>query len=252
MRLDEHARDAQADGGARHDRSEFALAAGTGALAARLLHRMRRIHDHRPAGPRHDRQAAHVGDKGVVAKADPTFRQQDAPVAGAGDLVGDVGHVPGGQELALLDVHRRPRLAGGQQKIGLPRQERRDLDHIHHRRRLARLARVMDIGQDRHPHRPHRLQHLQPGLQPQAALARQRGAVGLVIAGLEHILRPGGGTGLRHSPRDHLRVVQAFQLAGARDDQKRPVVADAQVADPDLDHAETCSRRIAAVIEIMR
>ena len=50
MRLDEHAGDADRDGGARQHRNEFALAARRRALPARLLHRMRGVENHRRAG----------------------------------------------------------------------------------------------------------------------------------------------------------------------------------------------------------
>ena len=92
----------------RHHRGELALPAGGGALAARLLHRVGRVHHHRVAGARHDRQAAHVGDQRVVAEARAALAEQDALVAGRGDLGGDVHHVPGREELALLHVDRRP------------------------------------------------------------------------------------------------------------------------------------------------
>ena len=64
-------------------RGELALAAGGGALPARLLHRVGGVHHHRVAGARHDRQAAHVGDQRVVAEGDAALAEQDALVAGA-------------------------------------------------------------------------------------------------------------------------------------------------------------------------
>ena len=48
--LDEHAGNADRDRRARQHRHEFALAAGRGALPARLLHRMGGVENHRRAG----------------------------------------------------------------------------------------------------------------------------------------------------------------------------------------------------------
>ena len=64
------------------------------ALPARLLHRVGRVHHHRIAGPRHDRQAAHVGDQRVVAEGGAALAEQDALVAGRGDLRRDVAPCP--------------------------------------------------------------------------------------------------------------------------------------------------------------
>ncbi len=74
------------------------------ALPARLLHRMGGVEHHRIAGLGHDRQGAHVGDQRVVAEAHAALAQQDVLVAGLGHFLGHVLHVPGRQELALLDV----------------------------------------------------------------------------------------------------------------------------------------------------
>ncbi len=67
-------------GRAGHHRGEFALPAGRAALAARLLHRMGRVHHHRVAGLRHLRQRAHVGDQRVVAEG--ACRARSAGCAG--------------------------------------------------------------------------------------------------------------------------------------------------------------------------
>ena len=68
MSLDEETADADGDRRTGKRLDEFALATGGAALPARLLHRMRRVHDHRVAGLHHDGQAAHVGHKGVIAE----------------------------------------------------------------------------------------------------------------------------------------------------------------------------------------
>ena len=66
MRLDEHAGDADRDRGTRQHRHELALAAGRGALPARLLHRMRGIEDHRRAGLRARIGSARMSETSVL------------------------------------------------------------------------------------------------------------------------------------------------------------------------------------------
>ena len=69
--------DADGDGGASQDGGEFPLAAGSGSLPARLLHRMGGVEHHRASGLGHDRQRAHVRHQGVVAKAGAPFTDHD-------------------------------------------------------------------------------------------------------------------------------------------------------------------------------
>ena len=103
----------------------------------------------------------------------------------AGDLRGDVLHVPGRQELALLDVDRAAGLRRGDQQVGLPAQEGRDLQHVDRLGdRRALLGRV-HVGQHRHAEA---LAHLgedrQALLHAEAARGVGAGAVRLVEAGL--------------------------------------------------------------------
>ena len=89
------------------------------------------VEHHRPAGRRHDRQGAHVGDQRVVAEAGAALADQDLARRRAARALGHhVGHVPGRQELALLDVDRPAGRGRGGQKVGLPAQEGRDLEHV--------------------------------------------------------------------------------------------------------------------------
>ena len=194
------------------------------------------VHDHRIAGARHDRQRPHVGHKGVVAKTHAAFGQQDVFVAGRGDLVGHIRHAFRGEKLALFDVDDGTGFARSDQKVGLAAQKGRDLDDIDHRRRCIGLFDVVDVGQHRHAHGAHGLEHLEPALHAKAAPAFERGAVGLVIAGLEDILRPSGTAYLCHVPGDHLGMGQAFKLTGAGDHQQRPVIGHREIADLHVFH----------------
>ena len=112
------------------------------------------VEDHRRAGgARQDRQRAHVRHQGVVAERCAALGDQNITVAGAGDLGNDIRHVPRRQELALLDVDdfsgrgRRP------QEIGLPAQERRDLQDVDGLRHLRALRGLVDVGEHRHVQR---------------------------------------------------------------------------------------------------
>ena len=98
----------------------------------------------------------------------------------------------------------------------------------------------------------HGLQDLQTLFDAQTALAREGGAVGLVIAGLEDELRASRVTGFFQDACDHLRVVFALQLAGASDHGEGTVVADGQVANAQLGHEVTCSLRMDAVRDNIR
>jgi hypothetical protein len=69
------------------------------------------------------------------------------------------------------------------------------------------------------------LQHLEAFVGAKTALALERRAVGLVIAGLEDVLRPDRVAGFLHPARDHLGMIRAFQLAGSGDDRKGAVIA---------------------------
>ena len=90
-------------------------------------------------------------DQRVVAEAGAALAQQDLVVARAGELGRDVLHVPGRQELALLDIDRPAGFGRGQQQVGLAAQESRDLQHVDCFRHRPALLRRMDVGQDRQP-----------------------------------------------------------------------------------------------------
>ena len=110
---------------------------------------MRDVEDDRVAEfPKH-RERAHVHHEVVVAEADATLRHEDRRIAFGRDLVHHMLDVAGGKELSLLDVHRFARARRRNQEIGLAREERRDLQHVHDLRGDGRVSRLVDVGQDR-------------------------------------------------------------------------------------------------------
>ena len=61
-----------------------------------------------------------------------------------------VPHVERREELALLDVDRAPGPRGGHDQVGLPGEERRNLQDVDDLGGRRRLRRLVDVGQDRH------------------------------------------------------------------------------------------------------
>ena len=240
MRLDEHRRHPHRQRRARQHGGEFALPAGGGALPARLLHAVGRVEHHRIAGPRHDRQRPKIRHQRVVAEAGAPLCQQNPRVPRPGDLGGDVRHIPRRQKLALLHVHDSPGVAGRHQQIGLPAQERRNLQHIHRLGRRRALCRVMHVGQ----HRPaeagaHRGQNIQPLRHAHPAGGLRAGAVRLVEAALVNQPHAGRRARLVQRRRHLHRVAHALDLARPGDQHERQMVADGDAPDrhrPVRDH----------------
>ena len=151
------------------------------------------------------------------------------------ELVDDVPHVPGREELALLDVDDLAGLGRGDEEIGLPAEEGRDLEDVDDRRDDRALLALVDVGEDRHAElAPEIGEDRQRRVEPHAALAGETGAVRLVEGGLvdeadaeagRHLLEPAGDVeGMRAE----------FELARAGDERERKVVAEDGFADRDV------------------
>ena len=97
-----------------------------------------------------------------------------------------VAHVAGREELTLLDIDDPSRFRRGFEQIGLPREERGDLQDVGDARRLDRLRRLVDVGQDRDARR-HRApaENAQAFRQPGTAERLRGGAVGFVVRRFE-------------------------------------------------------------------
>src|SRR5262249_9632371 len=150
--FDEYASDTDRDRSAGQHRNELTLAAGSTSLPARLLHRVRRIEDHRRAGLlAQDRQRPHIGYQRVVTERSAALSDQDIGITGAGDLRNYVGHIPWRQELALLDIDRATRSRCRNQEVGLTAQKRRDLQNIDHFSDTGALLDLVHVGEDGKP-----------------------------------------------------------------------------------------------------
>ena len=180
---------------------------------------MGRVEDHRIAGRLHRGQAPEIADQRVVAEGRAPVAEQDALVAGAGDLGGHVRHVPGCEELALLDVDGPARAPGGQQKVGLPRQEGGDLEHVADLARRRAMPGLVHVGQDGAAEfGADQVKNAKPLVHAETPRGPERGAVGLVIARLEDEPRAGRRTGLRDAGGHHPGMVKTFELARPGDE----------------------------------
>ena len=173
----------------------------------------------------HDWQGTHVHDQIVVAEAGSTLREENTAVSRGGNLLDGMLHIPGRNKLAFFYIDGAPRFARGQQQIGLAAQKGRDLQHIGSFCSNFALRRLVHIGQHRQSGRFS--QPPQNGgafFQARSAKAGHRGAVGLVIRGLEDIgdAEIGGNAldGVRHFAHmrfafDHTRTGNKKQLSRA-------------------------------------
>ena len=149
--LHEYAVHAGGDGSAGEKWDEFGLPAADGVVAfggsGGELDRMGCIENHwRELA--HDGQRAHIDDQVVVAEAGAALGDEDAIVAGRASFLNHVLHVPGGEELAFLDVHGAFGHRGGDYQVGLAAEERRDLQHVGYLGDFRDVLGVVHVGED--------------------------------------------------------------------------------------------------------
>ncbi len=88
------------------------------------------VENHRPAGVRHDFQAAHIDHQVVVAERRTALGQHHLAVAGGSHLIRRVMDIVRRHELALFDIDDLAGAAGFEQQIGLAAKECRDLQDV--------------------------------------------------------------------------------------------------------------------------
>ncbi|ENN87028.1 hypothetical protein RHSP_12871 [Rhizobium freirei PRF 81] len=218
MGFDEDAGDADGDGRTRQRLDESTIAAGRAALPAGLLHGMGRIEDDRCAHCRHDRQRAHVGDERVIAERGAALAQKNVRIAAVVQLGKHILHVPGCQELPLLDVDDTAGLGGSDQKIGLAREKGRNLQDIDCLGDDGALFFCMNVGQNRKA-----VLFFQIGedfhgfFETDATLAGERRAVRLVIGRLIDEADTKLVAEFFQDASYHERMLAAFHLARTGD-----------------------------------
>jgi hypothetical protein len=135
----------------------------------------------------HPWNGAHVTDELPVAKTRATFGQKETLVANLGHLVNYMTHIPWSHELALLDVHDFAGLSSRLEKIGLPSQKGRYLEHIADFRHRSRLVTFMNIRKHRQPGQLfHTLECPQPLLETWPPERFGRRSICFVKRGLEN------------------------------------------------------------------
>ena len=148
-------------------------------------------------------------------------------------------HVPGGEELALLDVDCGAGLAGGDQEVGLAAEEGGDLQDIDCLGGWAAVFAFVNVGQDGDAvFLANVSEDLQASDHADAAWGGAAGAVGLVVARLEDQGDVQAGRDLDEGGGALVGMLSTLDLARARDENKRQVIADGDLADDDVGHPD--------------
>ena len=184
------------------------------------------IEDHGAAERLELGQAAVIHHQGVVAEAGAPLGEPEPAAAGLQaefrQLGHHLGHVPGRQELALFHIHApgaaRHRRRGGLEQIGLTAEVGGNLEHIHHLSSRCRLVAFVDVGEHRQGEAlAHLLKNRQALLGPGPTERPAGAAVGLIEAGLEHVVDAEPLAELAHLIGDLQHEVAALDHAGAGD-----------------------------------
>ena len=182
VRFDKQAVGPHSNGGFGNGFDERGLAPGHAAGLVGLLQRMGHVHHHGHLEAAHGGQVAEVHHQFGIAKGIAALGEQNVGVAGLPHLVNGKLHGLAAQKLAFFDVYHLAGLGSGDEQIGLPAQERRDLQHIHVLRGQRGLARFVDIGDGGHPNfAPHFLQDAQRRFVANTGKGVEPRAVGLAV-----------------------------------------------------------------------
>ena len=186
-------------------------------------------HDRRELA--HDGQRTHVHDQIVVAKTGSAFGQKHLAVAGVLAFRDRVLHVPRGNELALLDIHRPPAQRGRNDQVGLAAKERWYLKHVDDLRHRGDVGHLMHIGQ----HRDMNLvfyfsENAQAFLHARTSITADGRAVRLVVRSLENKRKIQRANHAFDNLRHTQSVVFAFDDTRPRD-QEQVASTDANVID---------------------
>ena len=128
--LEEEAVDAGGGSGAGQRLNIFRLSAALASGGSGELEAVGDVEDGGVAEVAHHLEAAEIDHEVLVSEAGAALGEQDFLIAGGGDLLGCVLDVPGGQELALLDVDDAAGAAGFDEDVGLAGEEGGDLEDV--------------------------------------------------------------------------------------------------------------------------
>ncbi len=142
---------------------------------------MRDVVDHRRAEAADDRKRAHVDDQVLVSERRAALGDEDAVIPHFRSFVEDVLRFLGRQELPFLHADGASGACRSRDEIGLPAEERRDLQDVEHFRRRRGLGRLVDVGEERQTGRlAHGAEDLQPLIESRPAERLDRRAVGFI------------------------------------------------------------------------
>lgn len=118
------------DGGLGDGLDELGLAAGHSAALVGLLEAVGTVHDDGAAEGLHGGQATEIDDEIGIAEGGAAFGEPDLVVTRVYDLL--TGKVHGGraEELPFFDVDYFAGFGGGDEEVGLPAEEGRDLEYV--------------------------------------------------------------------------------------------------------------------------
>src|SRR6266853_1945876 len=214
MRFDEYSVTPGGRRRAREHGREHAVAARLVAAAAGPLDRVRGIEDDALAQLANPVERAHVGDEIVVSEGRAALGEKETLATECAQLVRDIAHVPRREKLALLHVYHAPGLGRGADEIGLPAEERGDLQHVDELRRDRAVFWRVHIGRHRHAELlSDRAENRAAGPRAGPAKRLHARAIGLVVARLENPLRARVRANVtklaRHFPDELLRLDHA-------------------------------------------
>jgi hypothetical protein len=183
--FDEETVDAGGDGRAGEQRNELGLAAADSVGGGGLLHRVGGVEDDR-GELAHDGERAEVDDEIVIAERRAALGEEDALIAGGADFFDAVGHVPRGDELALLDVDGAAGAGGGDKQVGLAAEKGGNLEDINGFSGDFAVLGFVYVGEDGQTRVAGDAAEDADALDESGtAKAFDAGAIGLVVAGFE-------------------------------------------------------------------
>jgi hypothetical protein len=190
------------------------------------------VEDHGHTQSLHLRDRPHVVHEPAISEKRAAFGEQNIVAAGSRQLVYDVPHIGGRHELAFFDVHSSTGPCGGDEQVGLPRQECGYLEYRANCAYRSRLMRFVDIRRNGKTRGfGYRRQDFQSGFQPCPPKSSAAGAVCLIERSFEDELHRQIAR-LLDQPAGY-RESQVFALdhAGARNDEQLPAGSTAIISD---------------------
>jgi hypothetical protein len=230
VNFEEDTVDAGGDGGARKDGNELGLAAGDSVGGGGCLDGVRGVEDDRGERP-HDRQRTHIHHEIVIAEAGAALGEEDARVAGGGNFLNGVLHIFGRNELPLLHIDGTTGFAGRDEQVGLATEEGGNLEDIAGLCDGGAVGGLVHVGEDGEVclfrDAP---QNTCAFDEAGTAEARDGGAIGFVVGGLEDIVHAEIAGDALDGIGHHAGVLLAFDDAGAGDEEELSA-ADGDAAD---------------------